>query len=235
MSKPKAPAFQLYAGDFLTDTFGWTDEEVGVHCRLLFWSWANRAGIPTDLEGISRLARAAKRCWKTVGPKWVPGPDGTLVNERLEKTRLESDAFRAKQKTKSDLAVAARSAGPTGTPTDAPTGNPSKATPTDDPLEGEGEENSISGKERARTFAEFWSAYPLKKARAKAESAWAKLTAEEAALCKGAILAQIAANHFRGKDGQDYVPHGATWLNGRRWEDEIAQASEEKPAWNPRA
>ena len=41
-------------------------------------------------------------------------------------------------------------------------------------------------------------------------------------MCQPAIEAQLKAKHFRGKDGQDYFPHCATWLNARRWEDEIA-------------
>ena len=150
MSKSKAPAFQLYAGDFLTDVMDWTDEEVGVHCRLLFWSWANKQGIPSEMERLCRIARGAKRCWKTVGTKWTNGPEGTFINERLEITRKESEAFRARQKAKSDLAVAARSYRLSDEPTGVSTGV-STGSSTDDPLEGEGGDSITQGrKERER-------------------------------------------------------------------------------------
>ena len=146
MSKGKAPAFQLYAGDLLTDVMDWTDEEVGVHIRLMCWSWVNRRGIPRDTRRLTRIASGVERCWATIGCKWTEGPDDTWVNERLERTRSDSDAFRAKQKEKSLLAVAKRasSAPKRGKPTEQPTGSP-----TGDPLEGEVEVYTQSKKERA--------------------------------------------------------------------------------------
>lgn len=36
------------------------------------------------------------------------------------------------------------------------------------------------------------------------------------------------------KDSGQYIPHPATWLNGRRWEDEfgaVADDDSDKPAW----
>lgn len=35
------------------------------------------------------------------------------------------------------------------------------------------------------------------------------------------IQAQVAAQHFRGRDGQDYYPYGPTWLADGRYDDEI--------------
>ncbi len=139
----KAPAFQFYAADFITDTLDWTDEQVGAHVRLLAWSWVNRRGIPRDFDRMCRIAKSAKKAWPVIGDKWKEGPDGTWTNGKLELTRADSDAFRAKQKAKSDLAIAARSLHsdkPTGAPTGLPVGNP---------LEGEGEVSTSSGKEHA--------------------------------------------------------------------------------------
>ena len=82
-------------------------------------------------------------------------------------------------------------------------------------------------KERAKLndgFEEFYKPYPNKKARGAAERAWAKMTKDERALCRHAIEAQVKANHFRGTDGMDYVPHPTTWLNERRWQDEVKAA-----------
>jgi hypothetical protein len=40
---------------------------------------------------------------------------------------------------------------------------------------------------------------------------------------------QILERHKLGqqwqKDNGEYIPHASTWLNGRRWEDEISSAS----------
>lgn len=148
MSKAKAPAFQLYAGDFLTDVMDWTDEEVGVHIRLLCWSWVNRKGIPRDIPRVTRIAPGADKCWKVIGEKWSEGPDDTWVNNKLEGIRSDSDAFRAKQREKSILGVEKRrsSTQPAGQPVGSSTGQP-----VGDPLEGEEEDITSKRKERAKS------------------------------------------------------------------------------------
>ena len=32
------------------------------------------------------------------------------------------------------------------------------------------------------------------------------------------------------KDGGQFIPHASTWLNGKRWEDELPQPAAAKPA-----
>lgn len=86
----------------------------------------------------------------------------------------------------------------------------------------EQEHTPIPPKGVAAGFAEFWSAYPLKKAKATAEKAWAKL--KPSADLQAAILSAIAAHKLSAdwmRDGGQYIPHPTTWLNQRRWEDEV--------------
>lgn len=73
-------------------------------------------------------------------------------------------------------------------------------------------------------FAEFWIKYPRKTAKQDAEKAWAKLKpdADLQATLLTALDQQTRSPDW-AKDGGKYIPHPATWLNGRRWEDEIAQ------------
>lgn len=160
----KAPAFQLYAGDFLTDVMDWTDEQVGAHIRLMCWSWVNRRGIPRDTQRLTRIAPGAVEAWPVIGSKWKEGPDDTWINERLESTRADSDAFRARQKEKSELAVTARKekgtrVGRKRKPVDISNGIPKGApdgVPSGYPLEGEGEVSVLNSveKERARAMVE---------------------------------------------------------------------------------
>lgn len=80
-------------------------------------------------------------------------------------------------------------------------------------------------------FDQFWAAYPRKQAKEKAWRAWKKLDPDEA-LCRQ--MAKALDRHRRSqqwqRDGGAYIPYPATWLNGRRWEDEPdAPASAEAP------
>ena len=69
-------------------------------------------------------------------------------------------------------------------------------------------------------FVEFWSAYPRKVAKGDAEKAWRKHKPDLAA-CLSAISASKSSPDWT-KDGGQFIPHPATWINGRRWEDGAA-------------
>ena len=69
-------------------------------------------------------------------------------------------------------------------------------------------------------FRTFWTVYPRKTAKAVAAKAYAALrpSADLQAVILAAVRQQ-AASHDWQKDGGRFVPHAATWLRGRRWED----------------
>lgn len=76
-------------------------------------------------------------------------------------------------------------------------------------------------------FDALWAIYPRKVAKADAEKAFRKL-APDAALLEAllaAVTAQAASPKWR-ESGGEFVPHLATWLNGRRWEDQAPPAAE---------
>jgi hypothetical protein len=73
-------------------------------------------------------------------------------------------------------------------------------------------------------FARFWDAYPRKVGKLDALKAWEKLRAPPELIERiiAAVEAQTTSTDWL-RDGGRYVPHPATWLNGRRWEDEPQQ------------
>lgn len=84
----------------------------------------------------------------------------------------------------------------------------------------------ISPEGEAR-FQAFWSMYPRKDAKSKAKEAWAKLErmGEVDTELMGAILAAVTVYNRTEqwqREGGRYVPMAATWINQRRWEDEVA-------------
>lgn len=83
----------------------------------------------------------------------------------------------------------------------------------------------------AEAFEAFWSAYPKKKSKADAEKAWRKL-APSPELCQrihASIAAQLGSEDWR-KDAGKYIPYPASWLNGRRWEDEAPAPAAVSPS-----
>lgn len=77
-------------------------------------------------------------------------------------------------------------------------------------------------KEGAESFETFWEKYPRKVAKQAARAAWSRLQPSEQLLSE--ILAGVekwAKSQQWTKDGGQFIPHPATFLNGRRWEDDV--------------
>lgn len=74
-------------------------------------------------------------------------------------------------------------------------------------------------------FEEFWNAYPRKENRAAALRAWKKL-APDLELCytMAAALEWQRETAQWNQDGGQFIPFPASWLRGRRWEDEPGPA-----------
>lgn len=80
-------------------------------------------------------------------------------------------------------------------------------------------------------FASFWEQYPKKVAKPQAKKAWKKIKPHGHVLT--ALMEGLEQQKTCGdwqKDAGKFIPHPATWLNGRRWEDEIDAAGREKNA-----
>ena len=66
-------------------------------------------------------------------------------------------------------------------------------------------------------FEQFWKAYPRKEGKQNAKTAFEKVAVSLDVLI-GAIEMQKKTAQWTKDNGQ-FIPHPATWLNGKRWED----------------
>lgn len=82
------------------------------------------------------------------------------------------------------------------------------------------------------TFSKFWNAYPRKTAKPRALKAFEKLQFSNGAFQHLLDALEVAkgSEEWR-REGGRFIPHPATWLNDRRFEDEPTQAP--KAAWTP--
>ena len=74
-------------------------------------------------------------------------------------------------------------------------------------------------KEREAEFDIFWKAYPKKKGKQDALKSFLKIKVPLDTLLTS-LEKQKSSAEWQ-KDGGQFVPHPATWLNGARWEDEV--------------
>ena len=79
-------------------------------------------------------------------------------------------------------------------------------------------------------FSEFWNEYPNHAAKANAMKAWGSVPVELHSAVMTAVKAQKRSPAWI-KDAGQFVPHAATWLRGKRWEDTVAQAQNADTSW----
>ncbi|WMN19250.1 helix-turn-helix domain-containing protein [Pseudomonas piscis] len=79
--------------------------------------------------------------------------------------------------------------------------------------------------ENEASFERFWNLYPKKKSRKDALKAWNKLDPDaELQAVMIASLAKHCASPDWTKQGGQFVPNPATWLNGERWHDVLSSS-----------
>ncbi len=71
-------------------------------------------------------------------------------------------------------------------------------------------------------WEQFWKMYPRKTNKQTASKAWDKL--RDCVKATASEVLQLHVEHWeRSKTQQQFIPHASTWLNARRWEDELVR------------
>jgi uncharacterized protein YdaU (DUF1376 family) len=106
-SSTKAPAFQMYTGDFLSspDVILMTAQEVGAYCLLLFTSWQSekQGYLDNDEDKLRRIARLTPKQWKEsreiILKKFIQTEDGAeRFNPRIVKEASRLAEYRQQMK-----------------------------------------------------------------------------------------------------------------------------------------
>lgn len=164
--------------------------------------FSRRSGISEKRKGAARVrwdANDANACFAS-------DENANDANAYFASDENANDANAAKEKIRKDNNII--------TPPYPPTG-------------GEGDKHprhrakrSRGGGEYSDGFLAFWEKYPRKVNKGTAWKAYAK--AESAGLLPDDLLDRLDNKRLCDdwqRDGGQYIPHPATWLNGRGWED----------------
>jgi hypothetical protein len=84
----------------------------------------------------------------------------------------------------------------------------------------------------ADNFGAFWQLYPRRVCKVEAQRAWARLTPQER--IEALRVIPLHSNQWqRAGTEWRFIPHAATWINQRRFEDELEpQANLGQCDWN---
>ena len=79
----------------------------------------------------------------------------------------------------------------------------------------------------SKAFETFWALYPRKVNKQKAHEVFKKLNPAESLL--GVMLTSLKQQRQSEQwQTMQFIPHATTWLNGRRWEDELEPARSQR-------
>lgn len=238
MPHDKAPAFQFYPKDFLSDERVrlMSNTELGVYIKLLCLCWLE-GSLPADHSSLARLVHLPvarlERLWDgPVGQCFTERQWGRLGNKRLDAERAKQEVYRRRQTDNG------RKGGrPTNDVPEKPTGysgltqpKPKQSSPISDLQSSVSDlqspvsdlRSADSGRKRTNTvvydddFMRFWAQYPKKVGKDDALRAWRKRKPDVGLV----LTALIQQSDWLQREGGAFIPNPATWLNQGRWQDE---------------
>ncbi|WP_460093725.1 YdaU family protein [Pseudomonas sp. S2_B03] len=228
------PYMQFYVADYLADTTHLTAEEHGAYMLLLFSYW--QTGKPLRIDRLATVARIPNERWPSVADTLSEFFHVTETHWVQFRVEADLEAVNSKVVTASNAGKASARAKALKKQQELN----DRSTNVDDPLQRNGnhkdtdtDTDTDTDKNKNNTppmvddlFPKFWKMYPNKKGKAAAEKAWKKLkvTADLFGQIAEGLAAQVICEAWV-KDGGQFIPHPATWLNGKRWEDEVKVAS----------
>lgn len=224
----KNPAFQFYPNDWARDLEEHPLEIEGAWIRIcckLWWS-ETKGELTRTTEQWARILRAnisdTERIINYIEKEQIGNvkrgcnANVTLTCRRMirdenirELTRLRVAKHREKDECNADVQKCNAPVTPMKQPSSSSSSSSSSKKRT---------KPCSSSDER---FTTFWSAYPKKVGKGKAEKAWKKIPTPATTL--EAILKALEwqkKSEQWAKEYGTYIPHPATYLNEKRWEDE---------------
>ena len=222
----KAPAFQFYPKDWLTDpdVVCMSMAQKGAYITLICYCWREDK-LPNNEDYIRKLLGNIPK-WKTLwnGIKHKFEVQGNyLVHPRLEKERIKQEEHRRKKSTAGKKGMEKRwgkTQNIDNTVTDVLITKNNSSSSTSSSI-------AHSSDIYTSSFNEFWEIYPHKVGKKKALQEWNKINHDDGLLIR--ILESLEKQKKSKQwDNKQFIPHPATWLNQERWDDLIEPKSEER-------
>lgn len=207
-------------------TWAWTQDTLSSGERLVLLALADHAG--EDGECWPQTARLAEKCAldrKTVQRHLIALHERGVVTKLFRRKRMDGRLAGWQYRLNMDAVEGsweARQEGSSTPPLEGSLAFPQEGSPTP-PLEPSVKNRQVEPSDRTSvTFDAWWDAYPRKTGKAAAVKTWARMTITDREAA-ASILPEHVAYWERERTPKHFIPHPATWLNGRRWEDELPE------------
>lgn len=226
--------YKHHLGDYDSATMHLSWLEDMAYTRLLRLYYRTEQPINPDIKQVFRLVRATSKAEReavqtVLDEFFTLESDGWhqdrcdqeigIANDRADKNRevgkLGGRPRKEKTQTVSKTKPTENPNGFFEEPTENPSQTPDSRHQNKHPCSPQGDDG----------FATFWQSYPKKVGKGAAEKAWAKAKVNgHAGEVLQSLEAQKRSDQWTRDDGR-YIPNPATWLNQRRWEDQLQTAT----------
>lgn len=170
--------------------------------------WSNRLKerLKPVLDERERKRKWARKRWEKDGTSEELDGDNEVLDGSNPSTSEKSTATRTQKESKGNKR------------------KEKKSKPKKRKVKTTNEQNSFAreGKEKMtqEDFDDFWKIFPKKRSKQKAQEKFLKLPRAFLPKILRAVREQTESNEWQ-KEGGQFIPHPTTWLNGKRWEDDI--------------
>lgn len=234
--------YEHHLGDYMRDTAHLSVMEDGVYRRLLDQYYVRERPLPVEIRECCKLARAASKPERDA-VAYVMREFFDLCEDGHHQPRADAEIARFQDKQRK--AKASADARWSHSERNAIASATFDANGMRTHSEGNATRERASERIRVRAlarpqspdtsnektlpqlegFGEFWAAYPRKVDKADAEKAWRKLGYVNGLLptILAAVKAQCVEGGTLGTEPR-FIPHAASWLNGKRWEDVLTSS-----------
>lgn len=210
-------SYQHHIGDFRRDTASLSDVDAIAYLKLLWMYYDTELPLPNDAKLLAfKIGSSSDTVQMILDAFFIA--DGNVY--RQKRCDVEIAAYHAR----SDIArnkAAKRWKNATASESHATALLQHSNSIAGEPKNYANREPITENQKHITTFNVFWTAYPRKVAKPAAMKTWLRIKPDDA-LTKS-IIDAIKRQRLCDKEIQ-FVPHPATWLNQRRWEDEIEAA-----------
>ena len=205
--------YQHHIGDFIKATSRLTDAQAMAYLRLLWMYYDSEKPLPNDVDVLSlqvglpvdELQLLLRAYFRLEDGVWKQTRCDAEIAEYRSFIDKKSQAGKASAEQRKNKRIAVDEQVLNECSTDAQLTNNHK------PITN----NQIY----ISSFDIFWKQYPRKIAKDNARKAWLKIKPDEDLVQK--ILTAIKT-HKTFKVEEQFIPHAASWLNAKRWDDELA-------------
>lgn len=223
----KAPAFQFYVRDWLSDPqlrmCSHVTKGIWIDLLCLMWEAPERGKLEGTADQLARMvsanngdfelflkeAQETSFCNANVTRVTDGSKKVTIINRRMQREEKErklhaNRQFRYRERHKDNLC---------DVNSDGKVTVPSSSSSSNTPIVPKGDGDDL--------FDIFWLNYPKKIGKQAARKAWNKIRSPKEALEKmKTVLPRQKASEQWNKDNGQFIPNPATYLNQGRWEDE---------------